>query len=1398
MKIRALISISILLFSLQAHAQQRQIQARIIDDSNNRPVSFVTVYSSPSDGLISDDAGFFRFNYSEEQQVDSIYFSCIGYGATSVALSDFRENALDTIFMTPQVFRLDEVQVESKSKKTPKSKKIIKGAIAAIPKNHPDFPFKLKGYFREYVKHNEQYINLFESIIELSDSGINSHDNFSAGMLFKTASPDFRTDPGLMRPYNNIDKFVPYLVAPNISNELVLLRNHDPVRKYNQTTLYQIDRLDSDFIKNHKFYSPQLTYLDDTPYYSISFINRKPIKKGNKKIVAEGTIFISTADAGIKKLSYKVFARDAFGSKKLFDLNLEYKLQEDKYYLNYLSFNNLFMTSNFSIADAHFHSDTIDLTFSQAYDTTALDQEKFRVFWKDRELGIRGMTMVPDSNMVRLKVEGTGDIYSEFPLLERDLIYKDKNIVIDRDAFIFKNLSFEIANMADIHGNPLEPPGYKEYYQYREFFVKENQTENILIVKNLIDKQKPVFETQIFGEMIADTSWINTPLITESFDSRLDSLKNPVFRSGLENLFNMNKRIVNELVYIHSDREMYAPGDTIWFKAYVREKGRLDTSRLSQTLSVKLINEGGRSIDQALYLIENSNAKGQFILDQNLKEGLYYLTVYSSWMQNYGTDQTYIKKLLIRNDRRPQVQMELVLDRSVYYPGDTVRALVHCYDELNRDVDKVRYIYRVEAGNKKNLASGRSRTTEDFQDTLKFVIPDLLEESPNVSILGTYKGQAFDTTYKLPVISDIHVNFFPEGGRAIRGLKTNMAFKAQTFQGDPIFIQGEIMDGKGNQITEFKTEHDGMGSFFITPSREDSLFMHISDPPGFDKLYALPAALDQGWQLSGTATENELFLDVKRKNTAENHALITVMVRGKLFHYKELRLKKNETIRIPLDDIPAGIAVVTIFDNYLNPRAERLFYINPQGEVDIQLESNHKTYMPRDKVTLNINLSSPLSEKLAGSYSLSVVDEQLGYTDFLQEANIRSSLLLSPEIKGKIFNPNYYMDLDKPGARHHLDLLLLTQGWRSYSFVNEYDWKLKPQPRDQEMISGTIYRQPVGKDEESTAGTINVFYGGTSLKIPVNQNGRFAFTPEYDLQYNSGIVISGVSDPPSDYVRLQVDETPFRNKLKSYLKMMADSISSTTNVPLMPYRSIADQFSLGLTYYQWIEEVDIVKKRNTLDMDAYDTVLEDFIVINKRESGPEDIEGAIDLVGILYNMGIPVEYDPINDILIHLAYPRSAITFVVDASIYGTTFSFVENFVPASIEKIFLVKGIETMYYGPNMTEVVVSIKTKRYDPNDDTYDPYLSKYNIPKFEVYKEFYKPLYNTEKKRKSQIPDLRKTIHWDPDLHLEEDGNATVEFYNGDRYTRVKCILEGITHEGVPVYKEFHYNVSLSRD
>ncbi len=60
-----------------------------------------------------------------------------------------------------------------------------------------------------------------------------------------------------------------------------------------------------------------------------------------------------------------------------------------------------------------------------------------------------------------------------------------------------------------------------------------------------------------------------------------------------------------------------------------------------------------------------------------------------------------------------------------------------------------------------------------------------------------FKGQNLDVTYALPVNHYIHVDFFPEGGQCINGLKSNMAFKAVTRDGKPVEIEGNIIDQNG-------------------------------------------------------------------------------------------------------------------------------------------------------------------------------------------------------------------------------------------------------------------------------------------------------------------------------------------------------------------------------------------------------------------------------------------------------------------------------------------------------------------------------------------------------------------------------------------------------------------------
>ena len=55
---------------------------------------------------------------------------------------------------------------------------------------------------------------------------------------------------------------------------------------------------------------------------------------------------------------------------------------------------------------------------------------------------------------------------------------------------------------------------------------------------------------------------------------------------------------------------------------------------------------------------------------------------------------------------------------------------------------------------------------------------------------------------------------------------------------------------------------------------------------------------------------------------------------------------------------------------------------------------------------------------------------------YTSDNNIISKFLFNPYIKGDIENPWYYFDNTDREKNHDLDLLLLTQGWSKYSWIN--------------------------------------------------------------------------------------------------------------------------------------------------------------------------------------------------------------------------------------------------------------------------------------------------------------------------------------------------------------------------
>ena len=79
---------------------------------------------------------------------------------------------------------------------------------------------------------------------------------------------------------------------------------------------------------------------------------------------------------------------------------------------------------------------------------------------------------------------------------------------------------------------------------------------------------------------------------------------------------------------------------------------------------------------------------------------------------------------------------------------------------------------------------------------------------------------------------------------------------------------------------------------------------------------------------------------------------------------------------------------------------------------------------------------------------------------------------------------------------------------------------------------------------------------------------------------------------------------------------------------------------------------------------------------------------------------------------------------------------------------------------------------------------PYGMKYITPLgYQQPVEFYSPKYAKDFGNSSDGGDLRSTVYWNPDVKIDADGNAMVEFYaNDNRNTRYDVVVEGVTRGG----------------
>jgi hypothetical protein len=97
----------------------------------------------------------------------------------------------------------------------------------------------------------------------------------------------------------------------------------------------------------------------------------------------------------------------------------------------------------------------------------------------------------------------------------------------------------------------------------------------------------------------------------------------------------------------------------------------------------------------------------------------------------------------------------------------------------------------------------------------------------------------------------------------------------------------------------------------------------------------------------------------------------------------------------------------------------------------------------------------------------------------------------------------------------------------------------------------------------------------------------------------------------------------------------------------------------------------------------------------------------------------------------------------------------------------------------------IISIFTKRGIVNAPRETHYIKHIMPLGFQKPAEFYALKYDTPPY--STKPDMRTTIHWEPNLTTDGEGNASFSFYTADTPSTYTVVIEGVTEDGKIVYK-----------
>lgn len=821
----------------------------------------------------------------------------------------------------------------------------------------------------------------------------------------------------------------------------------------------------------------------------------------------------------------------------------------------------------------------------------------------------------------------------------------------------------------------------------------------------------------------------------------------PKISQQITDYFNYYPR---EKVFIVTDKTHYKPGETIWFRSFVAGSDNRLVTKESSELFVKIYDKKGLPVVQEVFRINYGCAPGDMQIPETLKESTYFLVAYTS-MHNSPEEITCIP-LKIDPVYSDQWVAETLAKDSLFISGQKNELFVVLRD-ISGDIQKNTQLRYQLLNGTEIIEKGKLKTDEKGSATIPLTIPAKTNGEPFVCVLSDTKDEWKHEVFLPSNLDPVIIHFYPEGGNFTSGIATKIGFTAFNNWGLPVNVEGSVLDQDREFVTSVKTFTKGLGLFSLMNDGKQQYKFEISGKTGQSQSFDLPAPLKDGLAFTvvkndaGFISTNLVFGDKQKHPIA-----MTVTNGGNLYWAANMDIDGIGRIKIPTEDLPNGINLLSVFSQEGRLLAERIVFVDKNQQFNIEVKPEKSNLKPNENMLVKIRLTDENNQPVAGNLAISVTDK---FRDEPAANQIYEYLLIGSELETP-FSLISKAVKGKMGNSPLMDVFLIANQTKSFNWEKIRNFKPEDAQdfnTDKSGLTGVVTDKNgkhINKAKVSLVNNKNMQLYTSST----DADGRFSFPNLYTVN-------------TKDFSVKATDQEGKRELNVVFNKNFETHILDFIANHALKYSLLSKDQVVGETYFKNNQELfqraPKLFKANTIALDNQRKLL-------STSTSILDVIKTLKPYRIMNNQIVFMGSEN------SLNYQGGAL-IVLDGQQMGTDISIIQNISPLEVDHINVsTNPMDIQRYTGLNSVGVIEIFLKSAKPLED--QPVRKEANFK----YEDGYRIPNVFPTKPANQKRDTRTTLVWIPEQKVNESGQFEFPVTAGKVLSDFVIEVQGISENG----------------